>query len=549
MKADFTGNSFNEARNFRRVLMQQGRVQLDADWNEQAAILLHYLQTLAADLIGPAGAPSGNAGFALQTLTSSGNDFALTAGRCYVQGMLCEIAAAPVAWTLATDSPNAKNKVHVASWFPDGIPFAEGQVVRLSGGAPSDILTSITDIDQAAGTFTVSDDLSTLKKPATLTRAATYLTQPNLSSPAKLAVLQGNNVAQGVYLDVWERALTYVQDDSIREVALNGPDTAARSRVVWQVRILDPDNASKALGGADIDGLIHTGPQPLLKAMARKSAAGTDPCTASPDAQYRGPENQLYRVEIHTGGVAGGGARIAPKARVRESKAAIKNASPAGIATFKWSRENGSVVFPVLSVNGNIIFLENLGRDDRFGLEEGDWVEFEDDSIALGGTANPLLQVQSIDRASTSVTLSDAPPFALTPGSHPLLRRWDQKGGEAARGGLVMGSDNAALIVEDSTAWLNLENGVQIQFQSSGAEYRSGDYWLIPARTATGDVEWPRETDANGEITPANLPLPIPPHGVEHFYALLGTVEIGANGSVSKVNGELPIFDPILNEK
>ena len=42
--------------------MQQGRVQLDADWNEQADILLHYLRTLAADLIGPFGGPQGRPG-------------------------------------------------------------------------------------------------------------------------------------------------------------------------------------------------------------------------------------------------------------------------------------------------------------------------------------------------------------------------------------------------------------------------------------------------------------------------------------------------------
>ena len=53
MKGDFSRNTFDPRKHFTRVLMQQGRVQLDADWNEQAAILLHYVRTLAADLIGP----------------------------------------------------------------------------------------------------------------------------------------------------------------------------------------------------------------------------------------------------------------------------------------------------------------------------------------------------------------------------------------------------------------------------------------------------------------------------------------------------------------
>ncbi len=48
MKGDFSRLTFDPRKNFSSVLMQQGRVQLDADWNEQGAILLHYVRTLAA---------------------------------------------------------------------------------------------------------------------------------------------------------------------------------------------------------------------------------------------------------------------------------------------------------------------------------------------------------------------------------------------------------------------------------------------------------------------------------------------------------------------
>ena len=46
-----------------------------------------------------------------------------------------------------------------------------------------------------------------------------------------------------VYLDVWERHVTSLQEKGIREVALgiNEPDTAARAQVVWQVKIMKPD--------------------------------------------------------------------------------------------------------------------------------------------------------------------------------------------------------------------------------------------------------------------------------------------------------------------
>jgi hypothetical protein len=51
---------------------------------------------------------------------------------------------------------------------------------------------------------------------------------------------------------------------------------------------------------------------------------------------------------------------------------------------------------------------------------------------------------------------------------------------------------------------------------SDGGEYLTGDYWFIPARVATGNVEWPQADDLN--------PQPLPPHGVEHHYAPLGFV-------------------------
>ena len=40
-----------------------------------------------------------------------------------------------------------------------------------------------------------------------------------------------------VYLDVWERHLTSLDDEDIRESALGGPDTATRTKIVWQAKL------------------------------------------------------------------------------------------------------------------------------------------------------------------------------------------------------------------------------------------------------------------------------------------------------------------------
>jgi Family of unknown function (DUF6519) len=208
--------------------------------------------------------------------------------------------------------------------------------------------------------------------------------------------------------------------------------------------------------------------------------------------------------------------------------------------TFKWSRENGSVVFPIARAAGaNSFVLETLGRDDRFSLTEGDFVEIQDDDSVLQNRAERLVQIQSIDRPSLTVRLSAAPSSntGRQPDRHPVLRRWDHKAGDPTEGGLELGGDNAALIVEGS-GWLDLENGVQIQFPSAvagapAAIYRTSDYWTIPARVATGDVEWPTEsaTDSQSggnQATPTQTPVALPPEGVTHHYAPLAEVTIDA---------------------
>jgi len=94
-KGDFTRDTFDPFRHFSRVLMQQGRVQLDADWNEQADILTHYLRKLAGAIIGPHGGPEDEAGFAVSTKDASGNvadkgDFFIRVGDYFIDGILVE---------------------------------------------------------------------------------------------------------------------------------------------------------------------------------------------------------------------------------------------------------------------------------------------------------------------------------------------------------------------------------------------------------------------------------------------------------------------------
>ena len=78
MKGDFSRQTFDARKHYSGVLMQQGRVQTDADWNEQEAIQRRRTQIESRDVIGRCGAPEDDAGFAVAV---SGSKLTLGAGR------------------------------------------------------------------------------------------------------------------------------------------------------------------------------------------------------------------------------------------------------------------------------------------------------------------------------------------------------------------------------------------------------------------------------------------------------------------------------------
>ena len=104
---------------------------------------------------------------------------------------------------------------------------------------------------------------------------------------------------------------------------------------------------------------------------------------------------------------------------------------------------------------------------------------------------------------------------------HPLARRWDQVAGDPAEGGLKLAAGNAATLVADT--WLNLEDGVQVQFPgAAAASFRTGDYWLIPARVATGDVLWPQESGVDAQGNTVTNPVARLPDGIITLRAARG---------------------------
>ncbi len=486
MKGDFTRQTFNRKKHFSEVLFQQGRVQLDADLNEQQDILRDSVRTEARDVIGWAGVPKYGGGFKIG-VTDQGEDLTISPGRIYVDGLLCVAETASVGvsslgkQSLTVDRWPGK-LVGKRNWFE--LRTDEG-LVWTRRAAKLEEAKRIVHLERELK----ASDLAKVPDPASLTLRLlpSYMHQPDLHEVAEIADLQNGTYL--VYLDVWERLITPLDDPDIREKGLGGPDTAARAKVIWQVKLEKAaDHAVCSQFGPDwkpkdavTDGKLNvrTAPVPDIK----------DPCLLPGQAGYRGLENQLYRVEIHQGGKIG-----------------------ADKITFKWSRDNGSVITGVNDINGSTLTVSGLGPDDVHGFSDNQWVEIVDDANELSQSSGPLVQIKTADRTTDTIILkptSETLPSHIDKALHYKLRRWDCEGPCPAE------------IPATNDGWIALENSVEIKF-SAGKTYRRGDYWLIPARTAvgceTGSLEWPQDADG--------LTIPQRPHGIEHHYAPLALIKV-----------------------
>jgi hypothetical protein len=424
MRGDFSRLRFETSKHYTSVLEQQGRVALDADRNEQRAIDESIHKTETIDIVGPFGGPKDDEGFAI---TVVGNTVEIGAGRYYVRGILCE------------------NETQLAY-----------------GAQP-------------------------------------YLIRPALTDSELLSELPtGRTDSIRLFLEVWHRMVTALDDPSLQEPALGQADTTTRLQTVWRVvadRILvkkplplpplvPPRGINPVLFDrvAAISALSHAAksangdsaaqisqveccaqmyqstvePAPGTLSAQTTGASSDCSCEPTPAAGYRGLENQLYRVEIHQRGTE-------------------------STATFKWSRENGSVVVAVVEISGADVVVDSLGPDANLGFQAGQWVELIDDTYLFGPVPNQpgeLFQIKSITPEHKTITMT-GPVAAIDPSRNARLRRWEQFGTTATANGVPLSVGS----------WFDLENGIQVQF--AAGQFESGDYWLIPARTATGQIEWP----------------------------------------------------------
>jgi hypothetical protein len=452
MAADFSRVRNNPLLDYAGVELKQGGVLLDADANELVAILDRRLRALAGDVLGRA-TVGANTPEAFH-VTAVAGVLRIGRGRLYVDGLLAE-----------------------------------------NHRAASDNQPSIFDALMAEPSFD---------------GVVPYTAQPFLPNAPALPT-SGRHL---VYLDVWQREVTHLEDPALVESAV-GVETSSRLQTVWQVRVLG-DEAPAGVNCTSNDGDIPGWANVIASSTGRLStgtyeeSSVTDPCELPPTGGYRGLENQLYRVEVHTGGQPGAG------------------------ATFKWSRDNASVGSRVKSiVSSTELELDSLGRDDVLRFNTDDWVEIIDDAREFSQAAGEMRRIV-VDEANQRIRFTTALPTALLqePDGDPVdlrrtnlrVRRWDHKGIVKRTTGAGNTAQHQDLSAAGSTGAINmpaagttllLENGITVNFSSAGTKgFKSGDHWVFAARTGDASVE---------------LLQNAPPRGVHHHYARLGLWTVAAN--------------------
>lgn len=436
MKGDFTRRSYYDLKKpYTGVLKQQGRVDLDSDWNDYVAIQDHLRHTALKDLVGPCGVPypsqmaSAEDGFRIELSFTDKEEpyleLKLAAGRIYVDGMLCELG------------------------------------------------------DELTQTYKHQESNELYKCQPKEEEPQCDLRLPDAFSPVA-------HQTDLLYLEVWQRHVTAIEDPDIREIALGGPDTTTRVETVWRLKV-EPNVGAVTHAEThllDCDDAINGWPPPesnafLTTSVEASSEQPTDPCDIGAEGGYRGLENRLYRVEIHQGGGK-------------------------DEATFKWSRDNGSVVYGVKAISGKTVELEHVGRDRELSLQAGDWVEVLDDNDELSFAGSILAKITDIDLSKLTVTLNKSIPNEVR--RYFRLRRWDQGEDEIkviSAWSEKPRADSAGMNSSVGTPY-ELENGIRIGF--SGGVFKAGDYWVFPARTATGKID-----ELKQEF----------PHGIERHYCKL----------------------------
>jgi hypothetical protein len=305
-----------------------------------------------------------------------------------------------------------------------------------------------------------------------------------------------------VYLTVTEQEVSAVEDPALREVALGGPDTAGRTRMISRVHRapmagIDCEVAlAKVL---DARGLAFDPDTQALRSSAQLRVdfvpvpGPADVCQPIAQAGFLGAENQLIRIQVTSD------------------------------RSLLWGYDNSSFLYRV-TVNGRKLALQGTPVDTFHRPRVRQRVEVLATAANLGTGAHVAsavgapCEIAGYDASANVITLTaDLPPAVLdlirlsTPPPQMFVRIWE----------------NQLPFVGDGTTPTTLVTpegaSIGLDVYTGGAPV-PGDYWMVGVRPSMPDA-----------IFPARLAQLQPPDGPHRWATPLATIAWSADRPVPAV--------------
>ena len=271
---------------------------------------------------------------------------------------------------------------------------------------------------------------------------------------------------EAVYLLLREQEVGAVEDPTLLDIALGGPDTAARTRIVQRVVRASTTAADAADVPASLasdwtkEGLTFDAATSQLSSRAtlqvsfQQTTELASLCQPSGQGGYVGAENQLIRVQV----------------------AAVTNGTP----TLVWGFDNASFLYRISGsppANATTVTLASAPVDSYHQPASGQAVEIlqaaamlspsdtADYIAATTGTVTTL--TKPYDPSTGQVELAE--PLSADQAASPLLflRVWEET--------FTYSSGPVALG----------QTGLQVTLANAGSTWHVGDYWTFAVRPGT----------------------------------------------------------------
>jgi Family of unknown function (DUF6519) len=467
MPSDKTRTSDDIRQGYKGPVFQQGRVILDRDLNALDETLSGAIEADALDIIGPCGTPDD--GFAIS-----------------IPG----ISSPPDPGLWVPPAPLGAPAPHPFDFLiSPGTMYVGGQRAVFPAADPGQQPFTYSYFDQPD--WIQPDD-------------------PSGGSPPVSPQIEF------IYLHLFEQEVGAVEDSDLKDVALGGPDTTQRLRLMRRVerlQVVAGDCASaltQAQGvwlgrGLQFDTpTMRLLPQAALQVGFTQSATAADPCDPVATGGYLGADNQLIRVQISD---AGDGT--------------------AGSGKLLWGYDNASFLYRV-TVNSDSKTLQlNQSPVDAFHAPQAEQVvevlrtaavlesdpdasdPFHQETIVrciaeASGEVRTL--VTGYDPGAGTVVLDQVLPAEYLDGATPVfLRIWQAELGFDPAGGTVQLADAGGVTT-----------GVQVTITiPTNGTPPVGAYWMIAVRPSTPQAVYPERF----------LLSPQPPDGPRQWACPLAVVD------------------------